>query len=65
MSEKVLKTFEGERSEVSFKMLFELKKKKITKSVVSSACNEDLDHKIWTQFTQLRFYLSNKSKIKN
>ena len=46
MSEKVLKTFEGERSEVSFKMLFELKKKKITKSVVSSACNEDLDHKI-------------------
>ena len=47
MSGKVLKVFEGEHSEVSLKMLFEVKKKKkITKSVVSSACNEDLDHKI-------------------
>ena len=45
MSGKVLKVFEGEHSEVSLKMLFELKKKN-TKSVVSSACNEDLDHKI-------------------
>ena len=45
-------------------MLFELKKKN-TKSVVSSACNEDLDHKIWKQFNKPRFYLSNKSKTKN
>lgn len=36
MSEKVLKVFERENSEASFKMLLELKKKEITKSVNKS-----------------------------
>ena len=61
MSEKVLKVFERESSEGSFKMLFEY----FDNNKWFSSCNEDLDHKSLRQINQPRFYLSNMFKIKN